>query len=396
MYAVLDEEGDLVDVEGSLHAAESSASRVAGRGRNFYVDAPERHYRPNEELIDIRPSNIPMKAFKLTRLNDGNPVTWADVGAVSKGFNDFTHVHRVLKPYFPPIEVYSTPVLMAKAFIGQNYKTSKEVEGFAGKVMGLSLAPYWKATDPMASVETPPRGAANLCAGSNPECRKACLVTTGRNIGYAVGIKYNRTRALMNHPVEFCSMLAWSMQKFFARALNQDFRSFVRLNVYSDIPWEIFFPDLFRAFPAVQVYDYTKVERRTGPSNYDLTFSYSGTNEKQALRELDRGRRVAVVFLRKRMMKGKKRVFVPFVKGATFWGHRVVDGDISDLRPLDPAPSIVGLGYKTPKEEHIDVKDLGAFVVPVQEIEGQLVAPHSARQSHAAEFEEAGLPRGSA
>jgi len=380
VYAILDEDGDLVDVEKSLHAAESSASRVAGRGRGFYVDAPEHDYTPNEALLDIRPSSMPQKAFQATGLNGGRPVTWRDLQNVTDGFNDFRHVHKVLKPFFPKIEVYSTPVLMAKAFIGQNYKTSKEVEGFAGKVMGLSLAPYWKAFEPRAPVESPPRGAPNLCLGSNAECRKACLVTSGRNIGYAAKIKFNRTRALMSYPVEFCAMLAWSMQKFFARSLNQDFRALMRLNVYSDIPWEIFFPDIFRAFPAVSLYDYSKIAHRKTPANYDLTFSYSGSNEKLARGELDRGRRVAVVFLWKR----KK----PFPRGFTFWGYKVVDGDISDLRPLDPAPSIVGLRYKTPKEEHVDVADLGAFVVPVQEMDGLLVAPHSARQSHAAEFEE--------
>jgi hypothetical protein len=59
----------------------------------------------------------------------------------------------------------------------------------------------------------------------------------------------------------------------------------VRLNGTSDIRWELIpvtidgieYANLMEAFPDIQFYDYTKIANRKGiPSNYDLTFSYSG------------------------------------------------------------------------------------------------------------------------
>jgi hypothetical protein len=139
----------------------------------------------------------------------------------------------------------------------------------------------------------------------------------------------------------------------------------VRLNVFSDIPWELVFPELFEIVPGVY-YDYTKVPWRTPAPNYDLTFSYSGRNFGQMQEELERGRRVAVVFLAKRHK-------LP----STFMDMPVVDGDISDARPLDPPGVIVGLSYKVPKKygEKVRVSTTdNVFVVPVHEIDGTLVA----------------------
>jgi hypothetical protein len=66
--------------------------------------------------------------------------------------------------------------------------------------------------------------------------------------------------------------------------------------VLSDIPWELVCPELFELFPDLGFYDYTKVPGRTGFDNYDLTFSFSGTNERQTKSEIARGHRVAVVY----------------------------------------------------------------------------------------------------
>ena len=136
----------------------------------------------------------------------------------------------------------------------------------------------------------------------------------------------------------------------------------VRLNVFSDIPWELVFPEIFALVPGTY-YDYTKVPHREVPSNYDLTFSYSGRNLDDAVGELERGRMIAVVFLTQRHQTP-----------STFLGVPVVDGDLSDARPLDPPQVIVGLAYKLPKGQgKISVKD-NVFLVPVHEIDGQLVA----------------------
>ena len=105
----------------------------------------------------------------------------------------------------------------------------------------------------------------------------------------------------------------------------------VRLNVFSDIPWERFL-DLDR-FPDIQFYDYTKVAARLGrtPANYYLTFSRSENNEPQARQSLAKGFNVAVPFRD---------------PPARFLGHPVIDGDTHDYRFLDPKGVIVGLKPK--------------------------------------------------
>jgi hypothetical protein len=65
--------------------------------------------------------------------------------------------------------------------------------------------------------------------------------------------------------------------------------------------------------------------------NYDLTFSYSGTNLDKAILALENNIRVAVVFEQ-----------VP----ATFWGRPVIDGDAYDMRYLDEDNVVVGLKFK--------------------------------------------------
>jgi hypothetical protein len=82
---------------------------------------------------------------------------------------------------------------------------------------------------------------------------------------------------------------------------------------------------IFSAFPKVQFVDYSKNPKRFErelPPNYDLTFSRSETNEADAIKILERGRNVAVVFAGD-MPKA--------------WnGYRVINGDEHDLRHLDP------------------------------------------------------------
>jgi hypothetical protein len=92
-------------------------------------------------------------------------------------------------------------------------------------------------------------------------------------------------------------------------------------------------------FPQVQFYDYTKIPTRSNiPTNYDLTFSYSGVESFQpvwqkALKN-DELKRFAVVF--------SKRDAMP----TQFAGMNVIDGDSTDLRFLDKSNVIVGLYAK--------------------------------------------------
>lgn len=403
MYAVLDATGELVEITGDVRAAVKRAEKVAA-GRNVWMDTPERGYTPNRaELLPTTGRGMAHKALKAAQLP---VVRWKDITDLTDGFTDFRAAHALLHPYFAQTPQFANAEIMAlKGMIGQNYKTSKEIEGFDAKVMGLSLTPYWKGSSRVGPDKDPPHGVPNLCIGANAECRAACLVLTGQNVSKrAQQVKFEKTAAILNEPVAFCAILASAIYKFVRRAAKQGFQPFMRLNVYSDIPWELFCPDLFKAFPQVAWYDYTKVAGRSTPKNYDLTFSYSGTNGKLAKEELERGRRVAVVLLWKR--------HVPFAPGLSIdrlqQGGRVVElgrsypviegdyprdakhpwGGHGDMRPLDPGKCFVGLRFKPPKGA--SGLDLGSFVVPVVDevAPGVFAMASGARQSHAEDFEE--------
>jgi hypothetical protein len=114
------------------------------------------------------------------------------------------------------------------------------------------------------------------------------------------------------------------------------------LNVVSDYPWEEKFPSLFQTHSGIQFYDYTKIFQRAKdfslgkfPPNYYLTFSRSESNWL-SVREIISKKfpvNVAVVFSSE--------------KFPTKWADRkVINGDETDLRFLDPRGIIVGLKAK--------------------------------------------------
>ena len=109
---------------------------------------------------------------------------------------------------------------------------------------------------------------------------------------------------------------------------------------------------IIELFADVQFVDYTKNYSRAYdhavsrfPKNYHLTFSRSETNGDQCKAILEAGGNVAVVFAD----------HIP----THYMGRAVWDGDLSDLRHLDPAGVIIGLSPKGPKAR----RDLSGFVV---------------------------------
>ncbi len=120
------------------------------------------------------------------------------------------------------------------------------------------------------------------------------------------------------------------------------FRFSVRLNNTSDLSPESFYindngtkKNLLEIFPDVQFYDYTKIPNRIKLvekyPNYDLTFSYSGSNMKDCEEMLKNGYRVAMVFNE-----------LPL----KYMGYDVIDGDNYDMRYLNPTNVIIGLKFK--------------------------------------------------
>ena len=193
-------------------------------------------------------------------------------------------------------------------------------------------------------------GVLNTCSCASGGCMDVCLVTSGR-AGFDPRINLTRiakTRYMVESMKAFLLSIAHDILGLIRTAKRRRLKPAVRLNGTSDLPWlALFFAQLF---PEVQFYDYTKIPRawtRTLP-NYHLTFSHSETNYAHCMDALAHGLSVAVVF------GLKKGAPMP----ATWNGFPVFNGDIDDLRFLDPKGAVVGLYAKGRAK-----KDQSGFVV---------------------------------
>lgn len=183
----------------------------------------------------------------------------------------------------------------------------------------------------------------NTCSMAHlAQCDKACLYSAGRGAFNSVQqSRIDKTLYFYEAREEFMRQLFNNIKALIKKAEAKGLKPLVRLNGTSDIRWENVpfesYDNIFEAFPEVQFYDYTKdANRKKLPSNYDLTFSYSGVESFMPYvnKAQNKGMRMAVVF--------RKESSIPTV----FKGIRVVSGDNSDVRHLDDQGVIVGLYAK--------------------------------------------------
>lgn len=189
-----------------------------------------------------------------------------------------------------------------------------------------------------------------LCPGCSAGCRKVCLVSAGRGKMKCVNkARARKTRMFLKQLDLFKKFLIEDIKSLKIRAEHKGFTPCVRLNGTSDIDIEKTFGDILEMFPEVQFYDYTKVwQRSVVYPNYHLTYSRS---EKTPLR------------LIKLFIWHKYNVAVVFDKVPKTWeGMKVVVGDDTDLRFLDPEGVIVGLTAKGKAK-----KDTTGFVVRTEQ-----------------------------
>jgi hypothetical protein len=188
-------------------------------------------------------------------------------------------------------------------------------------------------------------------------CKEPCLDQAGRGAFSSVQLaRLAKTDWYFNSRDTFMAELVDSVFALIRKAMREDLTPIVRLNGTSDILWEkipvtyegITYPNIMALFHDVQFYDYTKIVKRTVPSNYDLTFSYSGAVEFQKYVDLAIAAkmRIAVVF----------RTVADIPK--SFLGLKVIPGDNSDIRHVEPKNRIVALYAKGPARY-----DTGPFVV---------------------------------
>ena len=126
---------------------------------------------------------------------------------------------------------------------------------------------------------------AKLCPASKAAgCRNGCLESAGRGRMSNV-IKARKAKADYFHADAegFALQLIGELEAFDKLCAKQGKIGAVRLNVLSDVAWESLFS--LERFSSLKFYDYTKRANRLDsvflPSNYHLTFSYSGRPEYQ-------------------------------------------------------------------------------------------------------------------
>lgn len=207
--------------------------------------------------------------------------------------------------------------------VGNDAKTVKgEKKGYLTGI--LYLAPAQEA------------GGRTLCPFSTAGCRAVCLYTAGRGAMKTVqDARIRKTREFLADPKKFVGLIKEDIELLIEQARKKNMTPAVRLNGTTDILWEKY--GLMEQFPSLIFYDYTKwpsILRKTLPRNYHLTFSFSEAKhaEKWSWEWATRGVNTAVVFAGGLPSKWLRKP--------------VIDGDLSDLRFLDPKGVIVGLKTK--------------------------------------------------
>ena len=197
--------------------------------------------------------------------------------------------------------------------------------------MGLSLLPH----DSL--------GIGNLCAFATT-CIEPCLVHQGQGSMEAV------------HGARAAKTVLWFLARdWFLAKLNRELSKFrskhegivgVRLNMFSDIPWEHY--GVIEKHPEITFYDYSKNPRRFGNirDNYSITFSFDGLPQNiiKAENVLKHGGNVSVVFYDREKIGGVCGRAAHDQSLPMAWNSfPVIDGGKTDWRPGDVRGVVVGL-----------------------------------------------------
>ncbi len=311
-YAVIDPDGNVRDLVPDVNAAVQVAAQYSPivqvehgpqiRGLGGLDDRRLNLAHPAEALrrCGVKPMALPTMSLEEAwkQVVPYFPTTKRVKSKRSNGERVFYD-----QPIQVPITAYSTPHGLATHLLGKNYKTAKEDLDFevAATVKGLSLLPSQSLTGKPGFERF---SNINACVGASAACIAGCLVYSGHNDidPYNAQVKAQRYKALVEKPAAFMRLLS---ENIAIHGRSRPAEPYVRLNVFSDLPWELICPELFAHHSSVQFYDYTKVVNRdlSQIPNYDLTFSFSGENHALVAFELNRGRRLP----RRRAFQGEGR-----------------------------------------------------------------------------------------
>lgn len=208
--------------------------------------------------------------------------------------------------------------------VGTNIKTAKSDKAGEYLTAIMYLAPHKVNTKGV-----------NLCPKASAGCSAACLYTAGR--GRFSSVQEARIRKadwFVADRAGFIKQLHKELKAFIIKCDKEGKKPAVRLNGTSDIQWERYLD--MSLYPEVQFYDYTKwspTDRKKRKSNYYLIYSRAeDTSDDEVKYKLLHGN-VAVVFSGKTLPK-------------EYLGYPVYNGDLTDLRFLDPDYHIIGLSAK--------------------------------------------------
>ena len=191
----------------------------------------------------------------------------------------------------------------------------------------------------------------NLCPWAG-KCSDPC-VGKGGHFGMKNGTAYHKqymNTLLFTHERElFFTRLVQDLKQVAKIQAKKNKKVAIRLNAYSDLNFHKLSKRylkecIFEMFLDIQFYDYTKDVKKfveNNKSNYHLTYSH---DEKGKFF----GSNTAVVF--EELPK-------------TYKGLPVFDGDITDLRFLDPENHIIGLKFKGSKAKLLSSIGSG-FCIP--------------------------------
>jgi hypothetical protein len=177
----------------------------------------------------------------------------------------------------------------------------------------------------------------NVCPLASKGCIKSCLNTSGMGaFSSTQNSRINRTKYFRYDRQKFLDQLDHEIKLGVKRAHKKGLKFAVRLNGTSDLSFEKFKvkdnKNLMELNPNVPFYDYTKNYLRFKnklPENYHITFSKSESNDK-IVNDLIKDKKINIAVVFKKLPK-------------KYLGRKVINGDETDLRFLDPKNSIIGL-----------------------------------------------------
>ena len=184
-----------------------------------------------------------------------------------------------------------------------------------------------------------------LCPASTAGCRSVCLITeSGRGVMSPVRqARQAKTDFLFNNRTGFDYQLAKDINSLRAKAKRLGKRPAIRLNGGSDLDWSRF----YETYQDIMFWEYTKrpdmaIKLSKAYGNVHMTYSENeNTTDRIRGQLLDAGINIAMVF----DIWSRHGGALPEKIGTV----PVIDGDISDLRFLDPKGVIVGLRLKSAK-----------------------------------------------